>query len=89
MSAVEQRVDRIADMGEALAHGLAVHIAVVDAFEDRGELERGQPKVETERGQVARATRGVAVDDLGLGQEARSGGDADDLGAAATSPSRP
>ena len=40
---------------EAGADGLALEVAVVDALEDHGELERGEAEVEAQAGQVAAA----------------------------------
>src|SRR6266508_1716603 len=69
---VEQGVDGVANFGEAGADGLAVEVAVVDAFEDRGELVRREAEVEAEPRQVAVAAGRVAGDDLLLAEEARS-----------------
>jgi hypothetical protein len=50
---VQQRPDGVADLIESLAHGVAVDVAVVDAFRDHGELEQGERDVPAERGDVA------------------------------------
>jgi hypothetical protein len=44
-------------------------VPVVDALQDRGELERREPEVEADTRQVRVAARGAAGDDLVLGQE--------------------
>src|SRR5215207_241598 len=46
-------------------------MAVVDALEDGGQLERREAEVEAEPGQVAVAARGIALDELVLVEEAR------------------
>ena len=61
---VEQRVHCLPGLREALADGLAVDVAVVDALDDACELEAGEGDVEAEVAEVAVRPGGVAVDDL-------------------------
>ena len=72
----------VADVVEPLPDRLAVEVAVVDALEDRGELERREAEVEAEAGQVAVGAGGVARDDLVLGEEPGRRRDVGDRGAA-------
>src|SRR6478735_6798967 len=70
----------LADGGEALADGLALRVAVVDALEDHGELEVGEAEVEREVAEVAAARCGIPLAQLGAGDEAgrpRDVGDGD------------
>ena len=52
----------VADPVEALADGLALQVAVVDALEDHRELEVGQAEVEVHVAQVAPAGGGVPLE---------------------------
>ena len=49
-------------------------VAVVDAFEDHGQLEVSQPEVEAHRGQVTTAAVGIPVEHVHVGEEARRRG---------------
>jgi hypothetical protein len=70
---VKHGVDGHADAVEAMADGLPVQVAEGNAPGARGELERREPPVETEVGQVTVTGSRVPLHDLVLGQQAGRG----------------
>ena len=68
----DQRADQVADRLEALAHGLALNVSVVHAFENHRELERGETHVPLQIADIAPAPLGVARAQLGQMQAAQT-----------------